>query len=441
MEGVDPLWSNALWDASCTLRQRAVPYRPSRISSSAYKRGRVRGVVDFFERSASESSDIGEDDVYERSPDKVAPSGRRITGKKPYQPANKKWDFSESEDESSKLGLGHPEHIPLQGNITTREVSLASGKLPVKVRTSSMLSVGDDIPSQSSSNVHAGLDFQEPARPLASGTLANDTLAVVLPPQSGTPVNIVLGTDDLQHHIVGSPEPESTYDHTPNHEREVEIVSIHPREESEPTMAELYERTYGSPPPPSRGEKLVARSSEDLPGSEISGETVKVVPIVAHSSDQPPTALRPVVQRKASSLPRSLRHLFVPSPELQANSDRQSQGIYTSSMDIYGRDEVAIHTIDALKERVAIVERRLEAMELKESEVNTSNVLLHHAKASRRALTPIEDELDELDHKIHSSRPEEVLRTRQSAYVLLVGATTGISMILIPLLLRHLWSR
>jgi hypothetical protein len=446
MEGLDPAWGNALWDASCTLRQRATPYRPSRISSSVYKRGRVRGVVDFFERSASESSDLGEDEAHEKSLGQVAPLRQRTTGKRPHRTATKKWDFSESENESSKLGLGHPLHTRLQENITTSDnprVLLAGESLPVEVGTSTMHSVVQDITTQGSSDFPAGLDLPEPPmRPPASANLANDALVAVLPPQSGTPVNLVLGPDDTKHREVVSPEAGSTdsrtpNNHTPNNKREVDMVSMHPREESEPTMAELYEQTYGSLPPSPHGGSHMALTSEDQSGDEISNETVKIAPV----SDQPPTALRPVVQRKASSLPRSLRRLFVPSPELQANSERQSQGISPSSMDTHERDEVAIRTIDALKERVAIVERRLEAMELKEADSVRSNVSPHHVKTSRRALAPIKDELDNLDHKMHSSRPEEGLRTRQSAFVLLVGATTGISMMLIPLLLRHLWSR
>ncbi|KAF8507664.1 hypothetical protein JB92DRAFT_3145277 [Gautieria morchelliformis] len=430
MEGVNSVWSNALWDASCTLRQGLAPYRPSRISSSTYRRGRVRGVVDLFERSASESSDVGDDEAHNSSPVMSVPRTRKY----PRQTRTQKSE-SEGEPGQSNIGRSGPSH--LHGNTITRgdpEVLLNESSV-MDVGTSAVHDVVHDMNPQTPSTVQVGLDANEhTTRPPASGDI-NDNLAVVLPPQSGTPVDLVLAPDEF--HYADSPGPDLPDEPIPSDHQEVAIASILPREDSEPTMAELYEQTYGALPPSHR-EHPVPLPSEDTSDEEAQGETVKLVAAAASTSDQPPTALRPIVQRRAASPPPSLRRLFAGSRMLQAASDTEQQNVYV----LPTRDELATGTLNAMKERLAIVERRLADMELRDAEANTSkDVFPHRPKRARKACVPVEADPDDFDLEVHSSRPSEALRTWQSAYILMAGATTGVSIVLIPMLLRHFWSR
>jgi hypothetical protein len=411
---VDSVWSNALWDASCTLRQGLAPYRPSRISSSVYRRGRVRGVVELFERSASESSDEGSNS----SPVISVPRIRKY-------PRTQKGE-SEGESGQSNIGRFGPRH----GNTTTRgdpEIPLNEASV-MDVGTSAVPDVTHDTTPQSPSSVQAVLDSNEHTTlPPASGNITHDNLAVVLPPQSGTPVDLVLGPHEFHYRDVGSPGPDLPDEHTPNDHQEVAIVSIHPREVSEPTMAELYEQTYGALP------------SEDTSDEEVPGETVKVVAPAASTSDQPPTALRPIVQRRAASPPPSLGRLFSGSRMLQAASDTELQNLYVLPTSSSERDEVAMGTLNAMKERLAVVERRLAAMELNGAETNVSkDVFPRRSKRVRKTCVPVQADPDGFDLEVH---PAEALRTWQSVYILMAGATTGVSIVLIPVLLRHLWSR
>lgn len=441
MEGIDPVWSNALWHASCTLRQRATPYRSSRISSSAYKRGRVRGVVNFFERSASESSDVGEDEPV-RSPGKSALKAGPPTRKQSRPTTTKNWDVTDSDDELSRLGLGPPQPSGVQEKTATSynpELSLAD-KLSTMDEGTSKVPLSDD-PRQNLQRY--------PTQPPAYDSTDEESLAVVIPPQSDTSVNLVLGADDFQRRNVCSPEPGLPDDHTSDKTEEAEIISTHPREESEPTMAELYERTFGAQSPSPQKEYVVPRDSEGLSGDDILIATVTSA--TAAASSDPPTALRPVLQRKASSLPRSLRHIFSPL-ELQ---DSELQSVHGLPADASERDEGARRTIQALQERVAMVEERLAAMERKGSELLGSDVVAMERKeleptgsdalprtleAGSRGSVSIENDLVDLDYRVYS-QSNETLRAKQSGYILLAGAMTGVSVMLIPLLFRHLWSR
>ena len=441
MEGIDSLWSNALWDASSTLRQGITPYRPSRSSRSTYKRGRVRGVVDLFERSASESSDISEDEAQNKPPGKVVfttvPPAREHS-RKVLTP---KLEISESEDDSSKSAIDPPRRNRLHRN------TMPEGDLEVPLPKESYMDAGTssghnffhDIDLPVSSSADAELDLNKyPALPPGSSNTVNDNLAVVIPPQTDTLVNLVLAPDEFQNRTAVSPQSSLLNDNMSPNIREDEIASIHTQEISEPTMAELYEQLYGVPPPSSRSEPPMPQApSED----EGASETVKIV-AAATSSDPPPTALRPIVQRRAASPPPSLRRIFRPSSALQVASETGSQSVYILPAGRLERDEAAVHTLGALKERLAIVERRLEAMESKDAKEDSSNnVVSRCSTASRRTSLPIEDDLDNLDLKVHSSRSAETLRSWQSAYILLAGATTGVTMVLIPMLFRHLWSR
>ncbi|KAF8506145.1 hypothetical protein BU17DRAFT_101004 [Hysterangium stoloniferum] len=487
MEGVDSVWSNAFWDASCTLRQQALPYRPSRVSSSSYKPGRVRGMVDVFERSASESSDVGED----RSPHKrlgtpeKPPTPQRsvpITQRSGKRRQNTCWDMSETEDDGDvdrvyketnfkSTSTGSPSRSPANNPFISRSSTTAEPHIP--------------LPDQS----HAEL-ISSPA--VGHGN-NDDGLVPVLPPQSATPLDVVLPevSEDtpFQPHQSGEPgspfpvfrepdvdvqEDDSSTPH--NTTREIEIASLPPpREEGEEelTMAELYAQTYGEPAPEPRiipvetsGETMRFRSTEELP-------------------THPPTALRPVKGKfssvkdrnkedvtasQGSQIPPGLHNLFV--HDHNAEPSRDIYVVSSPGPAVTKREEEALLAVDVLKTRLEIVEAKLAAMEKAEREREAQ---VRHVRKTppqgRRSRINVGERLgtrdDEFDIPTRSGTSRSVqivrdivfgdgeseafgdgnqylgtrMRTWQSASILLAGATTGVSVMLIPLLLRHFWNK
>ncbi|KAF8575975.1 hypothetical protein K439DRAFT_1640911 [Ramaria rubella] len=448
MEGIDSVWGNALWDASCTLRQDATPYRPSRISNTAYKRGRVRGIVNVFERSASESSDIGEDEVRTVIPPKPMKVRKVRIGNRSPQIPTQDWSLSESEDE---MGRPEPNHLE-----QVRQIPVMTGGS--ETLTEMDLMTVDTF----SAPVAINTESAATSPPLNK---REDNLAVIMPASSGTPVDILLVPEALPSHRVHYSKqyqadlPESGLPESglaqrdlqiveTRNTREIEIIPPTVHDDSEPTMAEPYTQTYGVLPPSPRGEQHVpltprVHSDDELPP----GETLKIQ--VPPSPSQPPTALRPVLRRKASSPPHSLRHLFVPAPTVESASGMERQNVYVLPASSSEPDEAALRNLAALKERLEVVERRLEAMEKKEAQEQITRTVMHTARRRSEVEgcgSSKDAALDELDLELRSPRSYfevdgEAFRSWQSAYILLAGATTGISVVLIPMLLRHLWTR
>lgn len=340
MDGVDSTWSDAFWDAACTLRETATPYRPSRVSSGAYKRGRVRGIVGVFERSASESSDVGEDEI------------------------------------------SHP--------LRFRGASISG---------SGYESTGD-----------------EAVPPEVTPSLLNHDADRSSPRRSGAPT-------PRPSYVPASPHP--GLDLTPQ-TREVEIVTV---TDAEPSMAELYEKTYGvSAPFPnhlasdggdedtSLGETVKITAPEGNIEIPTSGEREK---FIASPPPAPPSLTDlfvPVPAPLPAHRPAPETHLLMPSPVIA--DPPAPQRVYVFPPDT---DETALRTLDVLKARLELVEGRIAAMEQKD--MSNGDV----------APPTVDDPVDDT-----SALWSE---TRQSAYVLLAGVTAGASVVLVPLLFRHFLTR
>jgi len=484
MEGVDSVWSNAFWDASCTLRQQTLPYRPSRVSSSSFKPGRVRGIVNVFERSTSESSDVGDDSSpHKRLGTPEKPPTAPITRRGGKRRQNTFWDMSETENDSDADRKG----ANLKSTSTANQ-SRSPANAPFISRSSAITEHHIPLVDQ---------DDAEATSSPAIGHRNNDhDLVPVLPPPSGTPLDAVLleVLEDAPSQTHQSGEPDSSFpvfrepdvdvqeddssSSTPhNTTREIEIVSLSlPREEEEEelSMAELYAEMYGEPAPEPRVIPV-----------ESSAEIMRFRP-VRESPTRPPTALRPVKGKSSSSvkdrkkedatapqgsqIPAGLHSLFVQQHDHDAEPSPDIYVVSSPGPAPTEREEAALRAVDVLKTRLEVVEAKLAAMENAEAERERKAQVRHVRKTGpqgRCSLVNVErlgTGADEFDMSTRSATSRSVqimrdivfgdgdgdgnryrgtrMRTWQSASILLAGATTGVSVMLIPLLLRQfVWNR
>lgn len=390
--------------------------------------------MDVFERSASESSDVGEDSLKGRTstPKQVnghTPMKMTSDGGSGMRRKNTFWDMSESESDAEKIvwDLERRSKPPLSQ---------------------------DTFPHERHS------DPEKVA--LLNGF---PQMVTIISKASGHPVDAVVALPS--EHLIDKP-PETNTDfpeddsETPHNSREVDINSAH--HEEEPTMAELYEQTFGEPAPSPRTVPV------DIPPSGATMQmSVSSTPSPNHIPSGPPTALRPVKRKdkeiQSAPLP-ALANLFMPK------SVEHLQNIFlvprpTSPRTRDDRDEIDLQTVTTLRARLEQVEKRLAEVERAESERiqrSISERSLNRANGSRKRQkrkVPKEQILfeDDLDPEFRR-RPSKTmriardifygdgegdfrssLRTWQSTYIILAGATTGVSILLLPMLLRHFWTR
>ncbi|KIJ54646.1 hypothetical protein M422DRAFT_63921 [Sphaerobolus stellatus SS14] len=493
LEGLDLPSRNALWDAACTVRQQALPYRASRVSSTSYKRGRVKGMVGVFERSASESSDAGEDsrslglsstpkrqNGINHEPNHEPPHELNevpSTHNQATRRQNGFWDMSESEDDAEKIVWG----FGRQGKPPHRSTPYVHAQQPFDSEVEEE-KVG--IPNGHNGQLHVVSAQDDTAKPVD---------AVIAPPPSEQGFDSPYPTDAQDTEL---PEDDTETPH--NSRREIDIASIPPQHDEEPTMAELYEQTYGEPAPSSRTVPV------EVPHT---GDTTLHIPLPAlpdpeaEDSSQPPTVLRPVRAREISdqtaqsSPPPALRDIFIAEPPEQLRSiflippvNEARPPEPASKPPQPELQPMALETITTLRARLEIVEKKLADIELFESERATTQQFQQFEPtaevrireelqaAAVVPITPIPrrrrrksqrqqytDDLDDLDKEFQErsalSKPMRVvhdmiygddedngdfrtaMRSWHSKYILLAGATTGVSIVLIPMLLRHLWTR
>ena len=434
MEGVTETWCHAFWDASCTLRRDTTPYRPSRVSSASFKPGRVRGIVDVFERSASESSDVGEDDAPSRSLSEVDFRPGLPNRKSSRQIRIRAWSGSESGDEKSgrtQARYSRPRRSATQA-LAEREML----KSPLQSSPASTL----DNPTDPNTSLNIrpvpnGNPFHADDSP---GTKTEDGMTVIIALHPETPPHPMSSLTERQNRYLETPGSDLLDDKAPSN-REVEIMSVRGREESELSMAELYEEVYGVPPP-TRSPHLE---------SPI-GETVKLTTAALPMSPPPPVIRHMPGRAKLSPPLPSLAQLFVPSA-LPEQAGREPQTACVLPVQDSESSEVALRTLDMLKSRLEVVERRLKAIEEKDAGMRKLGVAcalpLPH-NFNKDAFLATGEPLSGPGPRPKSSRCDDAiwadrgpLRTRQSVYILLAGAGTGISAVLIPILLRHFWTR
>jgi len=322
--------------------------------------------------------------------------------------------------------------------------------------------------------------------------------AIVVPPSEPAPT--VHDTHPTDAPDTEFPEDDSE---TPNNSRrEIDIASIPPpQHEEELTMAELYEQTYGEPAPSSRTVPVeVAHTGE----TTIGRMPLPAIPSPEYPS-RAPTALRPVRgievrdQASQSSPPAALSSLFVSEPPREplesgtstARAERAQTPEHVPHATRTDEERAAdLEIIEMLRARLEAVERKLAQMEQAEVERIKQQVPVeiekveaetrikeqlrvtaipkqkprirpHRRKSHVKRVWDDEDDLDkEFRERSGLSKPMRVvrdmiygdegagehdfrmsLRTWQSRYIILAGATTGVSIVLIPMLLRHFWTR
>ncbi|GJJ08650.1 hypothetical protein Clacol_002869 [Clathrus columnatus] len=448
MHGLDPSQCNVMRDAASILRKHALPYKPSRVLSAAIKRGKVRSIVDVFEKSASETSDTGEDDPEDLP--KVS-SWKQLTG---FTIGDK----SKLDDETSKTRVSSQNTVhepmvapgtdPGSGAKTQFNISDGSGERALHAVELEQTERSSVSFLEQKNDQH--VSFPEPQ------------LVPVLPPQPSTPTDIFV-TDKVAYHPgptteqINSPfpvfrEPEDVPDEdsiTPqNTTREIDVASIPaPREENEPSMAELYTQTYGDLPP---------TSSRTIPVE------MRYVEEPVNYPSWPQTALRPV--RGKDKIPETnhgaLQDLFTPAEQ---SGPPGISGDSVSTEPQTDREREALLAVEVLKARLVEVENRLEAMERAEvvrgatdPDPKTFGEQWQHR---RRHYSLSSDDFSEGEAEYFTNPPpstglralRDILvgsatdlggtRSWQNTAILLAGATTGVSVVLLPALLRHFWSR
>lgn len=444
---LDPFSRNVMWDAAFSLRRRVLPHVPDKSSSvsiTAVQRGNVLSIVGVFKRGPSEISDVVEYD-----PDTQQNNTRGQSRKNASKGASESTDGPNKSQVRDVVGSSDPSRSsPAFGYsaATTSEVS-GPGESKQPLASSSK-------PQTSQSPALIPVFLPPPATP--TDVILNEVSDIPhrrrlyqqqSPTQQTSPFPVFQEPEDVADEISFSP-----YRAT----RELDIVSFSaPRGVDELSTTEPYSRAYGeSPPTASRTISVETKYlGEQALIQDFTSQTPRSLCILQPTRDK----------NRAPELGHTsfaLQDLFIPvQPDVEFD-EPFSAGPSTNP------EREALHIIEALRARLMELETRLEFMEKadfirerinRDTELLDDNQLRHWRQSRRRCSNASFNELSDGETDFFVNSPSTGIhvlknilgsaisvgsaRSWQSTLILLAGATTGISIVLLPGLLRHLWSR
>lgn len=389
MYDLDPFWRNAMWDAAYTLRKRALPYKRSRISNTVVKRGQVRSIMDVF--------------------------GENLHGI----------------DSSKQIAFQLPIALGVGAELEDEENKEQT--IPSDILGHDSASFGNLLMSlspKSKPEIQGGQSTQVPE------------LIPVLLPSPSTPTDVII------NEISEMPcDPSLPFIARNSHGSSFPVFQEPEDASEEVTIVPHNSIIVASTP--------VYREESELPVAEVcvSADRVPIETDEQNPQQESMSHLSIASQSvKGKNKVSALDHvtLFLSKDKSPLNGKPTARDSVNPQRDF---EKEILQTIEILRTRLVELENQLKTMEKVKFTPEATHPHTEEQQRHRCSTTNFDDFTDGVTEYAHhscngfveivfkSATDFDVTRSWQNALILLAGATTGATVILLPGLWKHFWNR